>query len=118
MRRFQNLGHIFHSRRQDSEDESRSPEEGADPVKPAFEANDAHNQRSQDRNSNKNPELLDSEKVYKGLQRDPDPEKRVWYGKNAKGEWYQHREDGRGNAHCAGAVEKERVPVAIRRGRE
>ncbi len=120
MRRLQDLGHIFRSERQDSEgeDESRSPEEGADPVKPAFKPNEAHNPRSQDHNPNKDPEPSDSEEVYKDAQRDPDPNGRVWYGKNSRGEWYQYREDRRGNAHYAGTVKKERVPITIRRSRK
>lgn len=95
-------------------DEGSSPEEGADPVKPAFKPNDAHNPRSQDHNPSKDPEPPDAEEVYKDAQRNPKPERHVWYGKNAKGEWYQYREDGMGTAHYAGTVKRERVPITIR----
>ncbi len=37
-------------------DESSSPDEGADPVKPTFKPNEAHNPRSQDYNPNQDPE--------------------------------------------------------------
>lgn len=73
IRRLRELGHIFRSERGDSEsqDESRSPEAGADPVKPAFKPDDAHNPRSGDYNPNKDPEPPDSEEVYKDAQRNP-----------------------------------------------
>ena len=121
MRLLRNLGHIFHSEPGDEEgqDKGRSPEDrGADPVKPAFKPSDAHNPRRRAYNRNKDPEPPDSEEVYKDAQRDPNPDHEVWYGKNAKGEWYQYREDNVGGAHYAGTVQRERVPIAIRRGRK
>ena len=115
IRRLRDLGRIFHS---EGEDEGRSPEDkGADPVKPTFRPDDAHNPRSQDHNPNKDPEPPDAEEAYKDAQRNPKPERRVWYGKNANGEWYRYREDGTGTAHYAGTVERERVPTAIRGSR-
>ncbi len=98
--------------------ENGSPEEGADPVKPAFKPDDAHNSRSGDYNPNKDPEPPDSEEVYKDAQRNPKAERRAWYSKNAKGEWYQYREDGVGGAHYVGTVPKEKVPITIRRSRK
>ena len=77
IRRLQDLGHIFRSERQDSDGKDGSPEEGADPVKPAFKPNEAHNPRSQDHNPNKNPEPRDSEEVYKDAQRSPRTDSRV-----------------------------------------
>jgi len=120
IQRLRDLGHIFHSEGQDGEgqDEGRPPEKGADPVKPTFKPNDAHNPRNQNHNPNKDPEPPDSEEVYKDARRDPNPDKRVWYGKNAKGEWYQYREDGTGTAHYAGTIKRERVPIEFRRSRK
>ena len=121
IRRLRELGHVFHSEPEDgdSKDKSHPPgDKGADPVKPAFKPNEAHNPKNQNHNPNKDPEPSDSEEVYKDAQRNPKAERRVWYGKNAKGEWYQYCEDGRGNAHYAGIVNKERMPITIRRSRK
>lgn len=121
MRRLQELGHIFRSEPGNGkgEDKSGSPEEkGTDPVKPTFKPNEAHNPRSPDYNPNKDLEPADSEEVDKDAQRDPDPNRRAWYGKNAKGGWYQYCEDRTGTAHYAGTVKRERVPITIRRSRK
>ncbi len=115
LRRFQELGRVFHS----EGEEGRSPEDkGADPVKPAFEPSDAHNPRRRAYNRNKDPEPPDAEEVYKDAQRDPKPERRTWYGKNANGEWYQYHEDNVGGAHYAGTIRDQEVPITIRRGRK
>jgi len=120
IQRLRDLGHVFHSEGQDGEGEheGRSPEKGADPVKPTFKPNEAHNPRRRAYNRNKDPEPPDSEEVYKDAQRDPDPDREVWYGKNAKGEWYQYYQDNTGGAHYAGTIQRERVPITIRRGRK
>ena len=120
IQRLQDLGHILHSEGQDGEgeDEGRPPEDkGADPAKPTFKPSVAHNPRRRAYNRNKDPEPPDSEEVYKDAQRDPDPDREVWYGKNAKGEWYQHYKANTGGAHYAGTIRKEKVPITIRRGR-
>ena len=120
MRRLRELGHVFNAEPGDSEGKEGHPpkDKGADPVKPAFKPSDAHNPRRRAYNRNKDPEPPDSGEVYKDAQRDPDPERKVWYGKNAKGEWYQYREDNAGGAHYAGTIQKEKVPITIRRGRK
>lgn len=116
----QDLGHIFRSERPDpeGEDEGRSPEGGADPVKPAFKPDDAHNPRSRSYDRNKDPEPSDSEEVYEDAQRDPRPNKRAWYGKDADGERYQCHVDNTGGAHYAGTVRDQEVPITIRRRRK
>ena len=120
IRLLRELGHVFHSEPGDGEgkDKGGSPEEGADPVKPAFKPSDAHHPRRRAYNWNKDPEPPDTEEVYKDAQRDPKPQRRTWYGKNANGEWHQYHEDNTGGAHYAGTLRDQDVPISIHRGRK
>ena len=103
VRRLQDLGHISRSELQESDGKDGSLEEGADPVEsrasapvmliiPDVEVITA--------TKTLNPQTL-KEVFTRTAQRNPEPRRRAWYGKNANGDWYQSHEDNMGGAHYA-----------------